>query len=236
MVKGGPTECFSCGDSHPRSTCRFKDATCRHCGRSGHIAKICQSAQPQFGARFPHDREKQQCSQPPNERIRNQRGSSAINLVVPSTTVNKQKIRLTIHIEGKPCLMEIDTSSATSIVSWATIKHIVPKLAKRQLDPCSLLLKDYQGAQIPIVGCGTFQVKFKKFSGRLSLVIVADPLPSLLGLNCFDALGLTIQGIHAVRPSELESLCEEFPTVFDDSLGKYTGTPVSFALDPQVQP
>lgn len=79
--------------------------------------------------------------------------------------------------------MEVDFSSATSLVSWNMIKRLVPKLTKRQLDPYNLLLKDYQGANIPIVGSGTFRVQFQKFSGLLSLVIVEGPLPSLLDLN-----------------------------------------------------
>lgn len=61
-------------------------------------------------------------------------------------------------------------------------------------------------------------------------------LPSLLGLNWFDTLGLTIHGVNAIRSSELEALCKEFPPVFDDKLGKYNRTPVSFSLNPQVQP
>ena len=36
-----PSSC--CGSSHSRSACKFKDATCRNCGKRGHIAKVCRS-------------------------------------------------------------------------------------------------------------------------------------------------------------------------------------------------
>ncbi len=42
---GGPGKatCHHCGRSHPRETCRFKDATCHRCGKRGHIALVCRS-------------------------------------------------------------------------------------------------------------------------------------------------------------------------------------------------
>ena len=35
--------CASCGGAHLRSTCCFRNVTCRHCGKIGHIAKVCRS-------------------------------------------------------------------------------------------------------------------------------------------------------------------------------------------------
>ncbi|XP_053262781.1 uncharacterized protein LOC128422612 [Podarcis raffonei] len=37
--------CTSCGESHERKTCRFRNAECRQCRKLGHIARVCQ-AQP----------------------------------------------------------------------------------------------------------------------------------------------------------------------------------------------
>lgn len=36
-------QCYRCGGNHRQSTCRFKDATCRYCGKKGHIMKVCKS-------------------------------------------------------------------------------------------------------------------------------------------------------------------------------------------------
>ncbi|CAI5783288.1 Hypothetical predicted protein [Podarcis lilfordi] len=60
--------------------------------------------------------------------------------------------------------MEIDTRSALSIVSWSTIKRLVPRVSKRQLDSYRVHLRDYQGNDIPVVGVGRFRIAFKDFS------------------------------------------------------------------------
>lgn len=60
--------------------------------------------------------------------------------------------------------------------------------------------------------------------------------PSLLGLDWFASLGLSVIGIHRVADSEVEGLLAEFPDVFDGSLGQYTGASIIFSLDLRVAP
>ncbi|KAK9394947.1 putative protein K02A2.6-like [Crotalus adamanteus] len=45
-----PLKCIGCGGRHRRTDCKFRSATCRACGKQGHIAAVClgrQKAQPQ---------------------------------------------------------------------------------------------------------------------------------------------------------------------------------------------
>ena len=37
-------QCASCGGSHFRSTCHFRNAKCRKCHKIGHIQKMCHSS------------------------------------------------------------------------------------------------------------------------------------------------------------------------------------------------
>lgn len=97
-------------------------------------------------------------------------------------------------------------------------------------------LRDYQGNNIPIVGHGQFRIKYKEFSGHLPLVVIEGRLPSLLGLDWFNSLGLGISGVNVVQNTDIDILAQEFPSVFDGKLGMYTGKPVSFNLDPAVAP
>lgn len=76
-----------------------------------------------------------------------------------------KKIYLTVKLEGAPCQMEVDTGSSMSLVSWSTTKTLVPTIVKKRLRHCYRRLQDYQGNNIPILGSGKFQVKFKDFVG-----------------------------------------------------------------------
>jgi len=45
-LTGNPPQqpCFCCGkQNHKASSYYFKDATCNHCGKKGHISKVCQA-------------------------------------------------------------------------------------------------------------------------------------------------------------------------------------------------
>ena len=87
-----------------------------------------------------------------------------------------------------------------------------------------------------MAGVGTFSVRFKQRHARLPLVVVEGRRTSLLELNWFQPLGITIEGINSLRETSLEDIYRDFPEVFDRSLGCYTGPPVSLQLDPAVAP
>ena len=36
-------KCVSCGDMHDRSSCKFRNAQCRNCMKTGHISKVCKT-------------------------------------------------------------------------------------------------------------------------------------------------------------------------------------------------
>lgn len=91
---------------------------------------------------------------------------------------------------------------------------------------------------IALKGMGTFQIHFKKYTWDLDLVVIQDPYVSLLGMNCFEPLGIEITGVNQTSAATLDfsKVCEEFPTVFDGILGLCNGYPVSLQLDPAIQP
>ena len=45
-------KCYRCGGKHNSSECRFKEATCRVCGKVGHIERACRSRDKKQGASF----------------------------------------------------------------------------------------------------------------------------------------------------------------------------------------
>ncbi|CAI5769061.1 Hypothetical predicted protein, partial [Podarcis lilfordi] len=146
----GQSECAGCGGNHSRAKCQFRDAICRTCSRRGHIAKSA----------------KESCFALTNCRC------SSGTTIGQTDLPTRRKLNVTVLTEGAPCDMEIDTGSALSIVSWSTIKRLVPRVSKRQLNSHRVHLRDNQGNDIPVVGIGRFRIAFKDFSGLLRLVVV----------------------------------------------------------------
>lgn len=54
-----------------------------------------------------------------------------------SSTADSHKIYLTISIESAPCMMEVDTGLSKSLVSWDTLKKLVPTVMKKNLEALS---------------------------------------------------------------------------------------------------
>ncbi|XP_058038083.1 uncharacterized protein K02A2.6-like [Ahaetulla prasina] len=233
--------CLGCGGNYHRSECRFKTAICRRCGRKGHLSRVCRASLPAYQGASPQVKPKQGARKMPSRRDEchavDRKVMSADTAVShASATVPTNKIYLRIHLEGVPLKMEVDTSSSRSLIAWHTLRRLLPKFAKRCLQPCPINLRDYQGNPIPIAGCTSLNVSFGTFAGRLPLIVVRDNLPSLLGLDWFAALHLDVSGIHTTDLDTPAQLFSEFADVFEGQLGKYTGQPISFNLDPQVAP
>ncbi|XP_026532364.1 uncharacterized protein K02A2.6-like, partial [Notechis scutatus] len=147
------------------------------------------------------------------------------------------KIRVKVAIENRPCVMEVDSGSSLSMVSWRTFKQLIPDIRRRDLSTQKVILRDYQGNRTPVAGSCHIQVSFKDHTATLPLTIVDRNRPSLLGLPWFAPLGIELAGIHQTRSSDWEAaLVQEFQDVFTEKLGKYKGSPISFSLSSDVAP
>ncbi|KAG8132919.1 hypothetical protein E2320_010735 [Naja naja] len=189
--------CIGCGGNHPRAACRFKTTNCQLCGKRGHLARMCRAILPddRVQARpVPTKGTRRKFLKLGEDCFTIQRDNYPINPRIGPTNLSiKRKKFLTVNIEGQNCQTEVDTWSSPSLVSWSTIKRLVPEMSKKRLRPCSLKLRDYQGNTIPILGSSKVAVEFKQFKGRRQVIVVEGTLPSLLGLDWFDSLGLAIK-------------------------------------------
>lgn len=49
-------------------------------------------------------------------------------------------------------------------------------------------------------------------------------------------MGMSITGINQITKTEVDCLLEDFPDIFDCTLGQYAGIPISFNLNSQIAP
>ncbi|XP_026565800.1 uncharacterized protein K02A2.6-like, partial [Pseudonaja textilis] len=107
-----PPMCLTCGGSHPRASCRFRNAICLNCQKKGHIARVCQA-----GRSLP-----QRPPPPPNSQRQVEDCYACYH--ANHTSQTPDKIKISVFLEGKPCRMEVDTGSALSIL-WGT-RVVIP--------------------------------------------------------------------------------------------------------------
>ena len=128
---GGEGACFRCGRSnHKSADCYFKDATCRHCGKKGHIWKACKSrinpTQHPRGHRPAPQRPQgaHHLAEPadsPQELEEDTEYTQHALYTLPGKT---KPILVTVSLDGSDLDMEVDTGASLSVISEATYRRL----------------------------------------------------------------------------------------------------------------
>lgn len=226
-----PISCASCGGNHTRTQCRFKDAECRFCKKTGHIERVCRSKQQGVPTKAYQvepdiDHEVEDAYQ---MRYIHEQCNNAINFI------GDDSINVTVTINGLPCEMEVDSGAKTTIIDEATFNRLYPK-SKPGICRPPYMLKDYNQQTVKTVGLCQVQVSYGSFAGKLPLVVAKGQRPSLLGRSWFQPLGISVNGLHQVTTVMINEVLEKFKDVFSEELGTFKGMPVSFHIDPSVAP
>ncbi|XP_060112835.1 uncharacterized protein K02A2.6-like [Heteronotia binoei] len=146
------------------------------------------------------------------------------------------KIKMAVLMEGNPCQMEVDSGSSISIIAEETLRKLCPP-QRLQLRPANFILRDIQKNPVQIAGWARVQVERGSFYSPLDILVVKRQLTTLLGLAWFKPLGIRLEGVgQTLTPRGFGEICQEFPDVFDGSLGSYKGPAISLPLDPTVRP
>ena len=129
-------------------------------------------------------------------------------------------LMVTVHIEGKPLQMEIDTGACVSMVNH----KVYNKLSAKKLNPSQAKLKGYAGRSIKQISEAEVTVCHIGQQATLPLVVVKGDSPSLLGRNWLDALRLDWKENHLVGSMDLlRSLLDKCTEVFKEGLGELKG-------------
>lgn len=210
--------CFSCGGNHRRDTCKFREAECHQCHKKGHIAKVCRGKLIKTKIR---------------EASSNQLNSFSVHKLRPPT---QPKVNVKVMLNGKPCNMEVDTGSSYSVISYRTYTNLWKDSGPVIKKVTDLPLSDFQGKRIPLMGYCEVNATFKQYQANVQLLITKEHRASLLGYDWFPSLGFAISGIHHLQGPSVSQLLDEFGDVFSETLGTYTGPPISLPIDKKANP
>ena len=152
---------------------------------------------------------------------------------IGNKTLHPMKVR--VHIEGRPLLMEIDTGAAVSLISETVWKKEFPQVRPIQTN---VVLQTYTGEPIPMVGKIIVHVSYGNQSDHFSLYVVKGDGPSLLGREWLRKLTLDWKtiGMAAQAPAAVDSLLQTYSEIFEDGLGTLKQFEARLHVKPGAQP
>ncbi|MDY6929942.1 MAG: RNase H-like domain-containing protein [Pseudomonadota bacterium] len=162
-------KCLSCGQLHPRSTCRFRNAKCHACGKNGHIRAVCQRTKCNFTEADPVTEE----------------NSSPI-YTLQTTVPNQQFIHKELVFQsGASHPFIVDTGSSESIIP-VTVLHAIDSNATVQ--STNVRIHGVTGHKLKLLGQVNLPVQQRDKSYVSVRFLVAAHSPSILGLHALRQL------------------------------------------------
>ena len=122
---------------HKASQCKFLKVKCHSCGKIGHLKHVCKSGDTQGSVNTVED---------PSDTVQQQYG---LYNVEDATTPRVNPYVVTLTVEGKQLIFEIDTGTSFSLVSEATYHELWPNTP---LLDTTVKLNTYTGTPLQVLG------------------------------------------------------------------------------------
>lgn len=234
--------CYRCGRTgHSADRCFHKEKTCNSCGKLGHLSRVCRS---KLSARH-YEGDARQPSRKahlvePDEDLSDGQSSdeeapACVHKV--ATRGRYPKLTANLDVNGRMVKFEVDTGAEVSTIPARTCRQ---KLKHCNLQPTSVVLRQYDGTILPTLGELKARVSIgnKSTEGCFIIVENADKQLPLLGRDLLCKLRLDwakmlrnntgdVSKIHAIHSV---NLLNEFPEVMDEKLGLLKGTKAEIQL------
>ena len=239
--------CNNCGGNHDakRDSCPAFGQQCHACKKWNHYKKCCRSAQrysrTQSSRDSVHHLELNQATGGASDDE-----SFCIDGITPvvvdtiDSNVHEKNVAFaTVHINGKPVEMKVDTGGQCNVLSYDAFKHV----ENGELIDRSIItnLVAYGGNLINTVGSVFLQCQLAGQQYSLQFHIVERNVQPLLGLlACLRmklvALSNDVHQLSVNTDANLQQkIFTEYADLFKDELGKLPVT-YSMKLDPEVHP
>uniref|UniRef100_A0A914QZF6 Peptidase A2 domain-containing protein n=1 Tax=Panagrolaimus davidi TaxID=227884 RepID=A0A914QZF6_9BILA len=185
--------CFSCGGSHERQTCKFKDAICRFCNKKGHIEKACISKKKGFSgnkndstaAAKPHHRSNVRAVQIADTKP--QINSFHILKVSQGADVTSRRHMVDLTVNEVSLTAQMDDGADITLLS----KKDYTMVGCPRLTGAPISANAANGTELKILGSFKSMVVLKNRT-RLVDFYVADIPTTLLGIDFFKAFGINL--------------------------------------------
>lgn len=169
--------CPRCGGNHSGQSCKFKSAKCYKCSKIGHLASVCRSKDEKKKGKI----HSVQASVSGNDECEDDElGIYSLNSL-DQNKPNCNRYTVEMEINGKLCMMELDTAADFSIMSRS---EYLERFADKPLSPSKVTLKTYTGELLDVSGEMQCDIVYKGKQYSLPILVANyDAKPTLLGKN-----------------------------------------------------
>lgn len=211
---GGCTACGYAG--HEASTCRFVRYKCKKCGVQGHLKRMCkQTVNKQHYVECCGDV-----------------GDDGKHLCCNIRTFCGEPMRESVCVNGINLTFEIDTGSPVTVISE---QMFLNHFANTSLETSDVILHSYNGDKLHIIGKINLSFTYNNKSCTISVYVVRNGGPPLLGRDFFSRFDLQICSLNNCSDF-LSVSSSKYPQLFGSKLGCLKGVKVDLALKPDSKP
>ena len=246
-VQPGPGEkssfqgpCYRCGGRHAFDSCRFRDSECHYCHKRGHIAKKCCKKQADMKRSGAPQRSTHMVRE---ENINSDEEEEDMNALYKMDYGRTKPIKIEIHLNGVPVVMEVDTGASLTVVNEITFNEIKSRCPSLKLEASKIKFRTFTGEIVPTLGETKVYVAYDNQVAELPLFVVAGNKPCLLGRNWLQTIHLNWPTILKLTPSPMSKpneglgqVLDQYSEVFDNSLGTMKGAKAHIYLKDDVEP
>ena len=229
--------CYQCGKSnHSPMDCKFKDIECQSCGKKGHIAPVCLTKhQKQTNTASGRIKKPFTANVVNEDSIDATDSDSDEHYLFKLCESSSHPMEVTVTVEDKPLVMEVDTGAAVSTISEATRMKLFSHL---KLHNSKIVLKIYTYEPIQVKGQLIVHICYKGQTSPLKLVEVNGAGPNLFGRNLLKYIRLDWHRIATVQPGsqEVQALLQQHSNLFKDELGTVNSHKATLHIKPEATP
>ncbi|XP_055613053.1 uncharacterized protein K02A2.6-like [Uranotaenia lowii] len=181
--------CYRCGNAqHYADKCPYLNSFCRHCGRRGHLQKVCLQKNA-------NKSDTNQLEESRRENAREDVQAEEICGVYSAADFRCKvgKFWLHLSIDGVKTEFEIDSGSPVSIISVHDQQQLFPTMRLQQPD---LELVSYSGNAIELCGMSAVRVEYENKKHDLLLYIAKNRKHPLLGRSWMKVLKLKLEKFY----------------------------------------
>ena len=222
-------QCRYCGGMKPHfNSCPAKGKTCMRCRKIGHFARVCESS-----GRVRSLAETDQNTKSDEDEIHHIFRLGQYQKAVSPRVVAK--------IDGAPSEFVVDSGSTINLINFETFQTV--QQARNQhislQNPCPKMYAYAAVHPLPLIGyfTGNISVDGNQTYARIYVLddVEAKNRNNILNSHTSEELGLLQFNVSSISTNPTSSrIPQNFPSLFDGSMGKIKGRMASFYIDMSV--